>query len=193
MRAFEWLLDAMPLACAFRVRENGLWLASELDKVVQNPVTCKTNYLSAAGFLYSHRRGEIVSRKKGGSSNGGESAPNSGQKGDVIRWVNVHIPDELVEQVASLASDTAGLCVQFMAYTADGADILVKRKRGNGDWLAMLTFDDPYIAGGKCALTGWSNNPVDAVAAVVAKFELVLGGEVPEPPIHGSNVGKRFG
>lgn len=187
------ILTEMPFAAAVRVSENAAWLAGELLKVEENPTACKTNHLFAAGFFYSHKEVKIVSRKKRTGSDDDRMSKASNEGGDALRWLNARIPDEIVGDVERLASDTSSLCVKFLAYTAAGADCLVKRKRGSVDWLAMLTFDDPYVTGGRCAITGWGNNPVDAVASVVAKFELVLGGTIPEPVIQGSDNARRFG
>lgn len=187
------VLCDLPFEAAVRVAEGGAWLHAEVSKVIQNPVSCKTNHLSAPGFFYSHKEGQVVSRKnRTGTANGNGATPSESGR-DVIRWVNARIPDELIGDVEGLCADSAALCVKFMAYTADGADILLKRKRGTADWLAMLTLDDPYITGGRCALTGWGNNPVDAVAALVAKWEFVLGGALPEPTVQGSVPDRRFG
>jgi len=193
MRELLDVLCEMPFARAKLVTSGAEQLRVWLTKWEQNPRSFRQYRWEFHGDFYLALEGVNVARKKqqSGIVNGGASGNKT--QGHDLRFINVKIPDSDVGNVEGLLVDHAALCERFVSYCASGAEILVKRKRGTDDWLAMLTVVDPYRDGQYCAVTAWGSNAADAIAALVWKWEGLLVGEIPEPTFSDNGTGKRFG
>lgn len=193
MRDVLDVLLEMPYHRAVAVQQGALNMCVWLDKWRQNPRSYRQDRWEFHGDFYLALGGANVARKnrKSNQSTGGAQAA-SDERSD-LRFINVKIPDGDVGNVEGLLVDYAALCERFVSYTAHGGEILVKRKRGTDDWLAMLTVSDPHRDGGLCAVTAWGSNPADAIAALVWKWEGLLVGEVPEPSFSDNGSTRRFG
>jgi hypothetical protein len=192
MDGFDRLLE-QPAWSVRTLLDSADWLAAELGKVTQNPRTCRTNHLSLSGISYSCGEVILVSRKRNRSTAQSGNPPRTDEQGDVLRFINVRLPDEAYPEVDALRADVSNLCLNFVGLTTLPADVLVKRKRGTADWLAMLTLDDPYREGQFCAITAWGGDPVGAIAALLYKFESILQGQVPPPDVSRAPGARRYG
>jgi len=193
MRDVLDVLYDLPLAKAGWVQVGASNMVTWLVKWEQNPRSFRQERWEFDGDFYLALGGANVARKKRqGNQSSGSASPTNAQGND-LRFVNVKIPDGDVGNVEGLLTDYTALCQRFVSYCADGAEILVKRKRGTDDWLAMLTVVDPYRQGQYCAITAWGANAADAIAALVWKWEGLLVGEIPEPSFQDNGSGRRFG
>ena len=133
-----------------------------------------------------------VSPRRRRNSDVGRGAHASHDNRDNFRFVNVEIPEELDQTVCELGEDIPGVVERFFSYTTSGWDVLVKRKRDSNDWFAMVIVDDPHVPGGRCGVTAWSDDPVWAVVALVAKWEYILKRTIPAPEDAGAVVRRRY-
>lgn len=187
------LLYELPFADAVRVQQAAILFSADLSKFSKKQ-SISTRPGRWEFYPISTIEGDnLVPRRKSKPGERPVSTQSAGKEGYDLRFINVSIPEDAIGEVEEYLTDLPTLSIQFLGLTSSGAGILVKRKRGSEDWLAMVTFDDPYVAGASCAVTAWGADPASAIAAFLYKWQVILGGQIPSPDIQGTNARKRFG
>lgn len=187
------VLYDMPFPLAVWLSGAAFLLYEDVCKILGNASTCKTFRLENAGVLYSPTEDKVVPRKQRVANVSTNDRASDTSAGDDLRFINIKIPEGAEEELLRLLGDLPALCLSFMELTAGGNAILLKRKRGTEDWLAMVTFDDPYREGLFCAITAWGSDPASAIASFLYKWDTVLGRVLPEVGSSGNGPRKRFG
>lgn len=186
-------LYELPLLDAKRIDLAAVLFQGDLENWRKKPLRTRQPGRWEFHPISMYREGILVPRKSKSKFDASQGTHANRQEGTDLRFANVSIPDDAFHEIEAYLADMPSLCVQFLGITAQGASVLVKRKRNSDDWLAMVTFDDPYIEGQLCAITAWGTDPASAVAAFLYKWQVICGGVVPAPNNGGSSTRRRFG
>lgn len=187
------LLYELPFVDAVRVQQAAVLFTADLSRCRKKALRGERSWRWEFYPVSIIEEQNLVPRRKSQSGIRPESSQSVGKEGYDLRFINVSIPETAIGEVEEYLTDLPTLSIQFLGLTSTGAGILVKRKRGSDDWLAMVTFDDPYVVGASCAVTAWGADPASAIAAFLYKWQVILGGQIPSPDLQGGSARKRFG
>jgi hypothetical protein len=110
-----------------------------------------------------------------------KETPQSFAKRDPIRWVNISLSDDDSLRLSETDFTLDNLASDFVALTLSGWDISLKRQPKDGSYSATGITDDPHAVGGGVGISGWSDNPVDALVGLLYKINYKLENGIPEP------------
>lgn len=136
-----------------------------------------------------------MARKRGVSTRGNTNnkvGGASGSSGGAVKWCNVRLDDT---DAAYLAENPAGL-PELAAMACElvtlGYSLTIKPLDGGESVMACIIgacSTHPDITAG---VSGFSDNPRDALLTVLYKFDSKLGGELPLPDVDVSTVRPKF-
>jgi hypothetical protein len=85
-------------------------------------------------------------------------------------WANIALNDSDAPEIEKLLNNLPDLYGELAVLYEQGFDINLSYKPGNGSYVAMFFCDDPSDESRRVGLSGWSDDPHGAVAALLYKF-----------------------
>ena len=122
-----------------------------------------------------------MARKKNPNSQDTVQGGQAFTKRDPIRWVNISLSDDDSSHLAEANFTVDGLAADFVALTLSGWDVSLKRQPKDGSYSATAIGDDPFTPSGGVGISGWSDNPIDALAGLLYKINYKLEEGIPAP------------
>lgn len=97
-----------------------------------------------------------------------------------VSWVNVSLPDDAGAAIQEFYADDYQTAGYLLAMCVFATNVFVKFDEKTQSYCAGLIAPDPDVEGSVKGVSGWSDNPLDAVRALLFKWYHVLGEHWPE-------------
>jgi hypothetical protein len=123
------------------------------------------------------KEGHTVSRAKRSTQTDGQGTAARGN----VEWVNVSLPDEVAAAMEQFYGDESVVAQWVLVLATRGQQLFVKRQGESGSFMAGFIAEHPDYPGVLMGVTGWSDNPYDALRSLLYKWFQVLCEEWPEP------------
>jgi hypothetical protein len=133
---------------------------------------------SATGGVYILQELVEMSRKKVGMKNELQGASDSKGEGE-FSWLNISLSPEDVSEALSLCESPADVASEFVGLISFGLSITLKATSQSEVMAACFGL---YPNGARFGLSCWGGTPTEAVAGLLVKFHVGLGGALPDTP-----------
>jgi hypothetical protein len=118
----------------------------------------------------------------------GQRNTNSREGFQPVQWVNVPLSDDAVPAIQEFYADDYQTAGYLLAMCVFATNVFVKYDEKTASYCAGLIAPDEKVEGRVMGVSGWSDNPLDAVRALLYKWYHVLGecwpDEVEKPRSH---------
>lgn len=168
-----WAMPGAALAYWIVYYQLGYWLEKSANQRFSfNTINLKANYREFES---------VMAKSKAPNGKAHTQGDETVAKRDPVRWINISLTDDDGARLAEISPTIDELSAHFVSLALDGWDISLKRQSKDGSFSATAITDDPHTSGGGVGLSGWSDNPVDALASLLFKIEYKLTEGIPLP------------